>query len=118
MRTRKIIGATALACAAVVTMAAPAFAHVSVNPNTATKGGFQTLTFQVPNEMDDANTVEDRCEASFGSPVLVRERAAEGGLDVPGDEDPTADAGDERRRPAGHRLRVRDRVVGRADQAG
>src|SRR6476661_10301991 len=54
MRTRKIIGATALACAAVVTMAAPAFAHVSVNPKTATQGGFQTLTFQVPNETDDA----------------------------------------------------------------
>ena len=33
MRTRKIIGATALACTAVVAMAAPAFAHVSVNPN-------------------------------------------------------------------------------------
>jgi len=54
MRTRKIIGATALACAAVVTMAAPAFAHVTVNPKTATQGGFQTLTFQVPNETDDA----------------------------------------------------------------
>ena len=56
MRTRKIIGATAAACAAVVTMAAPAFAHVTVNPNTAAKGGFQTLTFQVPNETTDANT--------------------------------------------------------------
>ncbi len=57
MRTRKIIGASALACAAVVTMVTPAFAHVTVNPETATKGGFQTLTFQVPNEMDNANTV-------------------------------------------------------------
>ncbi|HEX2383333.1 MAG TPA: YcnI family protein, partial [Acidimicrobiales bacterium] len=57
MRTRKIIGATALACAAVVTMAAPAFAHVSVNPKSAPQGGFQTLTFQVPNETDDANTI-------------------------------------------------------------
>jgi uncharacterized protein len=57
MRTRKIIGATALACAAVVTMAAPAFAHVTVNPSEATKGGFQTLTFQVPNEEASANTV-------------------------------------------------------------
>jgi uncharacterized protein YcnI len=33
-------------------------AHVTVKPDTATKGGFQTLTFQVPNEMDDANTIE------------------------------------------------------------
>src|SRR5262245_21081442 len=57
MRTRKIIGATALACAALVTMAAPAFAHVTVQPKTATQGGFQTLTFQVPNETDDAITI-------------------------------------------------------------
>jgi uncharacterized protein len=58
MRTRKIIGATAFVGAAIVAMAAPAFAHVTVNPSTASKGGFQTLTFQVPNEMDNANTTE------------------------------------------------------------
>jgi uncharacterized protein YcnI len=57
MRVRKIIGATAVAGGLVVMMAAPAFAHVTVNPSTATKGGFQTLTFQVPNETDNANTV-------------------------------------------------------------
>ena len=70
MRTRKIIGATALACAAVVTMAAPAFAHVTVNPETATKGGFQTLTFQVPNETDDAITADST--SSF--PRTIRSR--------------------------------------------
>ena len=58
MRTRKMIGAAAFVGAAIVALAAPAFAHVTVNPSTAAKGGFQTLTFQVPNEMDNANTTE------------------------------------------------------------
>ena len=57
MRIRKIIGGAALVGAAVVALAAPAFAHVTINPTTATQGGFQTLTFQVPNETNDANTV-------------------------------------------------------------
>jgi uncharacterized protein len=50
--------AVAVAVGIVVLGAAPAFAHVTVNPKSAPKGGFQTLTFQVPNEMDDANTIE------------------------------------------------------------
>jgi uncharacterized protein len=58
MRIRKIIGATALAGGMVVMMAAPAFAHVTLNPDTASKGGFATLNFQVPNEMDNANTAK------------------------------------------------------------
>jgi uncharacterized protein len=58
MRIRKIIGATAVAGGLVVMMAAPAFAHVTVSPDSAAKGGFATLTFQVPNEMDNANTMK------------------------------------------------------------
>jgi uncharacterized protein YcnI len=58
MRVRKIIGATAVAGGLIVMMAAPALAHVTVSPDSAAKGGFATLTFQVPNEMDDANTVK------------------------------------------------------------
>jgi uncharacterized protein YcnI len=37
-------------------MVPPAWAHVSVSPSTAAQGAFVTLTFQVPNEIDDANT--------------------------------------------------------------
>jgi uncharacterized protein len=58
MRIRKIIGAAAMAGGLIVMMAAPAFAHVTVSPDSAAKGGFATLTFQVPNEMDNANTVK------------------------------------------------------------
>jgi len=38
--------------------AVPAWAHVSVSPSEATRGGFATLTFQVPNETDNANTTK------------------------------------------------------------
>jgi uncharacterized protein len=58
MRIRKIIGASALTGGFLVAMAAPAFAHVKVEPSTADKGGDATLSFTVPNEMDNANTVK------------------------------------------------------------
>jgi uncharacterized protein len=58
MRIRKIIGASALVGGFLIAMAAPAFAHVKVEPSTADKGGDATLSFVVPNEMDNANTVK------------------------------------------------------------
>jgi uncharacterized protein YcnI len=39
-------------------MAAPALAHVTVNPSSAAKGSFAKLTFRVPNERDDAGTAK------------------------------------------------------------
>ena len=47
----------------VLFLAAPAYAHVSVTPTEAPAGGFTTLTFQVPNEKDDASTT--KVEVSF-----------------------------------------------------
>jgi uncharacterized protein YcnI len=44
--------------AVVVGVAAPAFAHVTVQPSEAEQGGFATVAFQVPNERDDASTVK------------------------------------------------------------
>ena len=38
------------AAGAVALAAAPAFAHVTVNPRTATGGGYSQLTFRAPNE--------------------------------------------------------------------
>jgi uncharacterized protein YcnI len=55
---RRAAFAVGVALGVVVLAAAPAWAHVTVNPDTAQQGGFQTLTFQVPNEMDNANTIE------------------------------------------------------------
>jgi uncharacterized protein YcnI len=44
--------------AVVLGVATPAFAHVTVQPSEAEKGGFATVAFQVPNERDDASTVK------------------------------------------------------------
>src|SRR5690349_3377363 len=48
-----VLAAVALALAAL-----PAGAHVSITPSSAPKGGFQVLSFNVPNEETDANTVK------------------------------------------------------------
>jgi uncharacterized protein YcnI len=55
--TRKL-AAVAIAAATVLVTAAPAWAHVTVNPDEAPKGGFTKLAFRVPNEEDGANTVQ------------------------------------------------------------
>jgi uncharacterized protein YcnI len=41
-----------------LTLAGPASAHVTVNPNTAVQGGYAKVTFRVPNESDTASTTK------------------------------------------------------------
>ncbi|CCK28982.1 hypothetical protein BN159_4603 [Streptomyces davaonensis JCM 4913] len=54
----------ALAGTAVLALSAPAFAHVTVQPEgEAAKGGYAVVDFRVPNESDTANTV--KLEVSF-----------------------------------------------------
>ncbi|MCU7728636.1 YcnI family protein [Actinoplanes sp. KI2] len=50
-------------------LAAPASAHVTVNPNTATPGGYTKVTFRVPNEKDSANTTKLEVNLPAGQPV-------------------------------------------------
>ncbi|MFI9050639.1 YcnI family protein [Streptomyces sp. NPDC053427] len=47
-----------IAAGSVLLLAGPAFAHVSVQPGTAEKGGYATVNFKVPNERDNASTVK------------------------------------------------------------
>ena len=47
-----------IAAGSVLLLAGPAFAHVSVEPEAAEKGGYATVNFKVPNERDDASTVK------------------------------------------------------------
>ena len=54
---RLLLAATATATL-LVALATPASAHVSVNPGTATGGGFTALTLRVPNESETASTTE------------------------------------------------------------
>ncbi|MDW4908429.1 YcnI family protein [Streptomyces sp. ADMS] len=64
MKVSRIAAAGALACATVLVLSGPAFAHVSVAAEgTAAKGGYATVDFKVPNERDNASTT--RLEVSF-----------------------------------------------------
>ena len=54
----RLLGGAAVAAVSIVASAGAASAHVTVNPDTATQGGFTKLTFRVPSERDDANTTK------------------------------------------------------------
>jgi uncharacterized protein YcnI len=54
LRAGVLLGTTALVALA---GAAPAFAHVTANPDTVQKGGYGVVTFRVPDEDDTAGTV-------------------------------------------------------------
>ncbi|SOD85286.1 YcnI family protein [Streptomyces sp. Ag109_G2-15] len=59
MKASRIAAATAVAGTAVLAVSAPAFAHVSVQPEgTAAKGGYAVVDFKVPNERDNASTTK------------------------------------------------------------
>ena len=55
---RKLLTALGTGAVALVTLAAPAMAHVTVDPSTATQGGFTKLAFRVPNESATATTTK------------------------------------------------------------
>ncbi|MDT0267166.1 YcnI family protein [Streptomyces sp. DSM 44915] len=59
-RVRKGVSAAAVAAGAValLALATPAQAHVSIDPAEAEAGGYQVLNIKVPNERDNASTVE------------------------------------------------------------
>lgn len=55
----RVTAATAIAGTAVLALSAPAFAHVSVQPEgAAAKGGYAVVDFKVPNERDNASTTK------------------------------------------------------------
>ncbi|MPY32020.1 YcnI family protein [Streptomyces adustus] len=59
MQASRIAAAVAVAGSAVLALSAPAFAHVSVQPEgTAAKGGYAVVDFKVPNERDNASTTK------------------------------------------------------------
>ncbi|MFI5934343.1 YcnI family protein [Actinoplanes sp. NPDC051494] len=62
-----VIGATVAAFT--LALAVPASAHVTVNPGTATQGGYAKVTFRVPNEMDTANTTKVEVNLPTDTPL-------------------------------------------------
>ncbi|WP_327009274.1 YcnI family protein [Dactylosporangium sp. NBC_01737] len=61
--------AVAAAAAAALAFPAAASAHVTVNPNTATQGGYTKVTFRVPNERDDASTTKVEIALPADKPI-------------------------------------------------
>jgi uncharacterized protein YcnI len=64
---KRIIGAAIVAL--VVLAAGSAGAHVTVKPSSAPQGGFEILSFSVPNESDDADTTELVVEFPTKNPI-------------------------------------------------
>ena len=63
-------GAVAAAAATLIlAVAGPASAHVTVNPDTATKGGYTKVTFRVPTESDTASTTRVEVNLPTDTPV-------------------------------------------------
>ncbi|WP_432080088.1 YcnI family copper-binding membrane protein [Streptomyces sp. WAC 04229] len=59
MKASRVAAVGAVSGIAVLALSAPAFAHVSVQPEgTAAKGGYATVNFKVPNERDNASTTK------------------------------------------------------------
>lgn len=81
MNVSRIAVAGSVAASAVLLLAGPAFAHVSVQPQgEAAKGGYATINFKVPNERDKAST--NKLEVSF--PVTEHPLASVMPQPVPG----------------------------------
>lgn len=67
LRRAAIVGGAA--GSAVLLAAVPAFAHVSVNPGTAAKGSYSTVSFKVPNEDDSASTIKIEVNLPTDHPI-------------------------------------------------
>ncbi|MFF8861998.1 YcnI family protein [Streptomyces sp. NPDC015139] len=66
----RVAAAAAVAGTAVLTLSAPAFAHVTVQPEgTAAKGGYAVVDFKVPNERDDASTTKVEVNLPADHPI-------------------------------------------------
>ncbi len=71
MRRHLLRGLTlaAVAAAGVVVMASSAAAHVTVNPSSATQGGYTKVAFRVPNEKANAQTVKVEINLPTDTPI-------------------------------------------------
>jgi uncharacterized protein YcnI len=66
--TRSALVAAA-AGALTLVFAGPASAHVTVNPNSATQGGFTKVSFRVPNETDNTDTTKVEVNLPTDAPI-------------------------------------------------
>ena len=66
---RKLVVAAAAGFVAALAFAAPAMAHVTVNPNQADPGSYARVAFRVPNETDNANTTRIQVYLPTSTPI-------------------------------------------------
>ena len=66
---RRVLGGLLASITALGLLALPAVAHVKVDPSTAVQGSYAVLTFRVPNETDNANTVGLRVQLPLDHPI-------------------------------------------------
>lgn len=66
---RRAATVSAIAAVFVLGLAGPAAAHVTVNPSTATQGGYTKVSFRVPNESDSASTTKLEVNLPAESPI-------------------------------------------------
>ena len=58
MKLKRLAAAVGLGTIGALVFSGAALAHVTVNPNTATQGGYTRVAFRVPTESDSASTVK------------------------------------------------------------
>lgn len=66
VRVAAVVGVTAVTT---LVWTAPASAHVTVKPGSATQGGYTTVAFRVPNERDNANTTTVEINLPAEAPI-------------------------------------------------
>jgi uncharacterized protein YcnI len=69
VKKRRLVVLAALVVGVLALASLPAGAHVSITPSSAPKGGFQVLSFNVPNEEADANTVKLEVTVPTKNPI-------------------------------------------------
>lgn len=82
MNRTRIAACSALAPALLLALAAPAHAHITVDPDEAEQGGYTTLNVKVPNERDDASTVEVTLHLDPDHPLTSAQPQAVPGWEV------------------------------------
>ncbi|MDI6102574.1 YcnI family protein [Actinoplanes sp. NEAU-A12] len=66
---RRAATVSAVAAVFLLGLAGPAAAHVTVNPGSATQGGYTKVSFRVPNESDTASTTKLEINLPVESPI-------------------------------------------------
>ncbi len=66
----KLLAAAGVAAVTVLALGAPAFAHVTTDPDSAPQGGEITLGFRVPNEETNANVTQVEIDLPTDTPLL------------------------------------------------